>query len=131
MLKFGHPKVAVVPLLGILFLGVGFLAATAAIGGVRINTSYSLPLGIYVRTPRNFSNQFTRGDPQMQEVLKDNHILTINDVAAILRCSKTHVSHVLAGKIPGIPRLTHIAMGRRKLVRRDWLDQWMESNKQQ
>ena len=48
----------------------------------------------------------------MQEVLKDNHILTINDVAAILRCSKTHVSHVLAGKIPGIPRLTHIAMGR-------------------
>ena len=39
----------------------------------------------------------------MQEVLKDNHILTINDVAAILRCSKTHVSHVLAGKIPGIP----------------------------
>ena len=54
----------------------------------------------------------------MQEVLKDNHILTINDVAAILRCSKTHVSHVLAGKIPGIPRLTHIAMGRRKLTRR-------------
>jgi type IV secretory pathway protease TraF len=50
MLKFGRPKVAVIPLLGILFLGVGFLAATAAVGGVRINTSYSLPLGIYVRT---------------------------------------------------------------------------------
>ena len=50
MLKFGHPKLAVVPLLGMLFLGVGVLAATAAIGGVRINTSYSLPLGIYVRT---------------------------------------------------------------------------------
>ena len=52
MLKFGHPKVAVVLLLGILFLSVRFLAATAAIGGVRINTSYSLPLGIYVRTHR-------------------------------------------------------------------------------
>ena len=50
MLKFGHPKLAVVPLLGMLFLGVGVLAATATIGGVRINTSYSLPLGIYVRT---------------------------------------------------------------------------------
>ena len=50
MLKFGHPKMAVIPLLGILCLSVGFLAATAAIGGVRINTSYSLPLGIYVRT---------------------------------------------------------------------------------
>ena len=29
MLKFGHPKVAVVPLLGILFSSVGVLAATA------------------------------------------------------------------------------------------------------
>jgi hypothetical protein len=63
----------------------------------------------------------------MQEVLKDNHIRTIKDVAAILRCSKTHVSQVLAGKIPGIPRLTHIAMGRRKLVWRDWLDQQPET----
>jgi type IV secretory pathway protease TraF len=50
MLKFGPREVSVGPLLGILFLGVALLAATAAIGGVRINTSYSLPLGIYVRT---------------------------------------------------------------------------------
>jgi conjugative transfer signal peptidase TraF len=50
MLKFGHPRVAVVPLLGVFFLSVALLAATATIGGVRINTSYSLPLGIYVRT---------------------------------------------------------------------------------
>ena len=39
MLKFGHRKVAAVSLLGILLLSVGLLAATAAIGGVRINTS--------------------------------------------------------------------------------------------
>ena len=67
----------------------------------------------------------------MQETMKDNRILTINDVAAILRCSKTHVSHVLAGKIAGIPKLTHIAMGRRKLIRRECPDNWMETNKQQ
>ena len=67
----------------------------------------------------------------MQEAAKDAPILTINDVAAILRCSKTHVSHVLAGKVPGLPKLTHIALGRRKLVRREWLDQWMEANKSQ
>jgi excisionase family DNA binding protein len=65
----------------------------------------------------------------MQEAVKENHILTIKEVAAILRCSKTHVSHVLAGKVPGTPRLFHIAMGRRKLVRREWFDQWMEANK--
>ena len=67
----------------------------------------------------------------MQQVMNNDRILTINDVASILRCSKTHVSHVLAGKIAGIPRLTHIAMGRRKLVRKEWLDQWMETNKRQ
>jgi excisionase family DNA binding protein len=67
----------------------------------------------------------------MQQLMNDDRILTINDVASILRCSKTHVSHVLAGKIAGIPRLTHIAMGRRKLVRKEWLDQWMETNKRQ
>lgn len=67
----------------------------------------------------------------MQEVTRDDRILTINDVAAILRCSKTHVSHVLAGKVAGIPKLTHISMGRRKLIRRSWLDQWMEANKSQ
>jgi len=67
----------------------------------------------------------------MQQVTNEKRVLTINDVASILRCSKTHVSHVLAGKIAGTPRLTHIAMGRRKLIRREWLDEWMETNKQQ
>ena len=66
----------------------------------------------------------------MQEATKDNTILTINDVAAILRCSKTHVSHVLAGKVAGVPKLSHISLGRRKLVPREWLDEWMETNKQ-
>jgi len=60
----------------------------------------------------------------MQEAIKDDRILTIRDVASLLRCSKNHVSHVFAGKITGVPRLTHMAMGRRKLVRREWLDQF-------
>jgi hypothetical protein len=47
----------------------------------------------------------------------------------ILRCSKTHVSNALAGRVPGIPRLTHLAMGRRKLVRRESLARWMDEIK--
>jgi excisionase family DNA binding protein len=66
----------------------------------------------------------------MQQAPKNDAILTINEIATILRCSKTHVSHVLAGKVRGLPKLTHISMGRRKLVRREWLDEWMENNKQ-
>ena len=59
-----------------------------------------------------------------------DQVLTIEDVAQILRCSKAHVSHIINGKVRGLPRLTHLAMGRRKLVRRDWLDQWMEASRQ-
>lgn len=58
-----------------------------------------------------------------------SQVLTINDVATILHCSKAHVSNVLNGKVRGLPRLTHFAMGRRKLVRREWLDRWMEANR--
>jgi hypothetical protein len=65
----------------------------------------------------------------MQETMKDDRILTINEVAGILRCSKTHVSNALAGRVPGIPKLAHLAMGRRKLVRREWLARWMDEIK--
>jgi excisionase family DNA binding protein len=56
-------------------------------------------------------------------------ILTVKDVAEILRCSKTHVGNVLSGRVPGVPRLAHVTMGRRKLVRKEWLDRWLETNK--
>jgi excisionase family DNA binding protein len=56
-------------------------------------------------------------------------ILTIREIAKILRCSKAHVTNVLAGKVQGVAKLTHMNLGRRKLVRREWLDSWMEANK--
>jgi hypothetical protein len=66
----------------------------------------------------------------MQEAQEPRAVLTIRDVAALLRCSKTHVSNVINGKVPGIPRLAHISMGRRKLVRWEWLEHWLEASKQ-
>ena len=56
-------------------------------------------------------------------------ILTIREVAEFLRCSRAHVQKALGGKIAGIPQLAHVKMGRRKLVRREWLEQWMEEGK--
>jgi hypothetical protein len=56
-------------------------------------------------------------------------ILTLNEVASILRCSKAHVSNVINGRVPGMPKLAHLPLGRRKVVRREWLDRWMEANK--
>ncbi len=59
----------------------------------------------------------------------ERRLLTLKEVARELRCSKAHVSNVVNGKVRGIPPLTHIAVGRRKLVRREWLERWMEDNK--
>ncbi len=56
-------------------------------------------------------------------------VLTINEVAAILRCSRNHVSNVMNGKVPGLPALPHFVMGRRKLVRREWLSDWLQSHR--
>jgi len=53
----------------------------------------------------------------------------VKEVADILRCSKAHVHNAIHGKVQGLPKLTHLTMGRRKLVRRDWLEQWLETNK--
>jgi excisionase family DNA binding protein len=56
-------------------------------------------------------------------------ILTIKEVAQILRVSKAHVHNVLGGKVAGVPKLTHLTLGRRRLVRREWLDQWLEASR--
>jgi hypothetical protein len=56
-------------------------------------------------------------------------ILTVNEVAEALRCSKAHICNVLNGKVPGVPKLTHVTVGRRKLVRREWLEEWIDAGK--
>ena len=56
-------------------------------------------------------------------------ILTITEIAELPRCSKAHVQKALVGKFAGVPQLAHLSMGRRKLVRKEWLGQWMEPGK--
>jgi hypothetical protein len=57
----------------------------------------------------------------------DQEILTLREVAAVLRCSKAHAAKLLNGEIRGLPPLTHVAMRRRKVVRREWLESWMKT----
>jgi excisionase family DNA binding protein len=57
------------------------------------------------------------------------NILTIAEIASILRCSKAHIQNAIRGKVPGSPKLTHLQIGRRKVVTREWLDEWMQVNK--
>jgi excisionase family DNA binding protein len=65
----------------------------------------------------------------VQQATSKSEILTIREVADVLRCSKAHVCNVLRGRVQGLPRLNHLALGRRKLIRREWLDQWLEASK--
>ncbi len=61
----------------------------------------------------------------------DKKILTLVEVAQRLRCSKAHAARLLNGEVPGLPPLTHIAMGRRKVVTQEWLESWMAANRTQ
>jgi excisionase family DNA binding protein len=60
-------------------------------------------------------------------VIRDE-ILTVVEVATELRCSKAHVYNAIAGKVEGVSPLPAISMGRRKLVRRGALEQWIKLN---
>ena len=53
-------------------------------------------------------------------------VLTIEEIARELRCSKSQISNILNGKILGLPPLPHLRVGRRKIVRRVSLQRWME-----
>jgi len=55
----------------------------------------------------------------------NSETMTIAEVAAELRCSKTHVCNLINGKVRGVPQLPALILGRRKLVRRTRLRTWM------
>lgn len=62
------------------------------------------------------------------EVKTTIKVLTVIEVAQELRCSKAHVHNLINGKVPGTHALPSIALGRRRLVRRESLQFWIESN---
>jgi hypothetical protein len=55
-------------------------------------------------------------------------IMTAEDVARYLHCSKAHVYNAINGKIPNVPPLPAVCLGRRRLVRHPSLDLWIAIN---
>jgi hypothetical protein len=62
--------------------------------------------------------------------LRDLDLLTLSDVAELLHCSKAHICKAVSGRVRGCPPIPTIALGRRKLVRRETLLSWIERNEQ-
>jgi len=57
-------------------------------------------------------------------------ILDMKSAADYLGVSRSHLSHILAGKVPGVPVIPHVRAGRRALIRRAAIDQWMSQQEQ-
>jgi predicted DNA-binding transcriptional regulator AlpA len=64
------------------------------------------------------SDQSTRTDP----------ILTASEVAAELRCSKTHIYRLMNGEVEGVSPLPTLALGRKKVVMRSSFEAWKRAN---
>jgi len=52
-------------------------------------------------------------------------IMDIKSAASYLGVSRSHLSHILAGKIPGVPAIPYVRAGRRALIRRSVIDRWI------
>ena len=57
-----------------------------------------------------------------------SEVMTVLEVAQALRCSKAHVHNLIAGRVRGLNPLPSIHLGRRSLVRRETLIEWLERN---
>jgi excisionase family DNA binding protein len=57
-------------------------------------------------------------------------LLTVAEAAQELRCSKAHVHNLINAKVRGAKPLPSVRMGRRRLVLRASLDDWINANEQ-
>lgn len=55
-------------------------------------------------------------------------LLTLADAAALLHCSKAHICKAVNGRVRGCAPIPCVSLGRRRLIRRESLRQWLEAN---
>jgi len=60
------------------------------------------------------------------DVVPRQKVLNLAEAAALLRCSRAHLSNIVNGKVHGIPRLPAVRIGRRVLFRRESLELWLQ-----
>jgi hypothetical protein len=70
-------------------------------------------------------------EPEQHEFHREMpEVLTLREVAQVLRYSKAHVCKIVNGQVAGTPQLPSVPLGRRKLVRRATLFSWLAENEQ-
>jgi len=56
-------------------------------------------------------------------------VMSLKQAAAYLQVSRAHLSNVINGKVFGVPPVRSFRVGRRVLIKREWIDEWMESGR--
>jgi excisionase family DNA binding protein len=63
----------------------------------------------------------------MNEPRVASSILSLKQAADYLQVSKAHLSNVLNGKVQGVAPVKFFRVGRRVLIKREWIDEWLEA----
>jgi excisionase family DNA binding protein len=63
-------------------------------------------------------------------VFADRAIMDIKDAANYLGVSRSHLSHILAGRVRSVPIIPRVRAGRRALIRRAAIDRWLTQQEQ-
>jgi excisionase family DNA binding protein len=53
-------------------------------------------------------------------------VMTLQQAASYLQISKAHLSNVINGKVAGVTPVRCFRMGRRILIKREWIEEWLE-----
>ena len=61
----------------------------------------------------------------------ESPVLSLKQAAAYLQVSKAHLSNVINGKVAGVPPVRSFRVGRRGLIKREWIDKWLETANQE
>jgi excisionase family DNA binding protein len=52
--------------------------------------------------------------------------MSLKQAAAYLQVSKAHLSNVINGRVLGVPPVRSFRLGRRVLIKREWIEEWLE-----
>ena len=64
----------------------------------------------------------------MPTPLESFDLLTLADAAELLHCSKAHFCKAVNGRVIGCAPIPSVSLGRRRLIRRESLREWLEAN---
>jgi excisionase family DNA binding protein len=53
-------------------------------------------------------------------------VLSLKQAASYLQISKAHLSNVINGKVPGVIPVRSFRLGRRVLIKREWIEEWLD-----